>query len=60
MAYIESAVTDIYISIARKNKSEFENALRLFFSGKVLFPLRATVINIALLENIMTGKELWT
>lgn len=56
--HIESAVTDIYISIARKNKSEFENALRLFFSGKVLFPLRATVINIALLENIMTGKEL--
>lgn len=56
--HIESAVTDIYISIARKNKSEFENALRLFFSGKILFPLRATVINIALLENIMTGKEL--
>lgn len=56
--HIESAVTDIYISIARKNKSEFENALRLFFSGKVLFPLRASVINIALLENIMTGKEL--
>lgn len=54
--HIESAVTDIYISIARKNKSEFENALRLFFSGKVLFPLRATVINIALLGNIMTGK----
>ena len=56
--HIESAVTDIYASISRKNKSEFENALRLFFSGKVLFPLRATVINVALLENIMTGKEL--
>jgi hypothetical protein len=56
--HIESAVTDIYISIARKNKSEFENALWLFFSGRVLFPLRATVINVALLENIMTGKEL--
>lgn len=56
--HIESAVTDIYISIARKSKSEFENALRLFFSGKVLFPLRSTVINVALHENIMTGKEL--
>lgn len=56
--HIESAVTDIYISIARKNKSEFENALRLFFSGQVIFPLRSTIINIALLENIMTGKEL--
>lgn len=55
---IESAVTDIYISIARKKKSELENALRLFFSGKVLFPLRTTVINIALLKNIMTGMEL--
>jgi hypothetical protein len=56
--HIESAVTDIYISIARKDKSEFEKALRLFFSGQVLFPLRTTVINFALLENIMTGKEL--
>lgn len=56
--HIESAVTDIYISLAKKNKSEFEKALRLFFSEKVRFPLRATVINVALLENIMTGKEL--
>lgn len=56
--HIESAVTDIYISIARKDKSDFENALKLFFDGKVIFPLRATVVNIALLESIMTGKEL--
>lgn len=56
--HIESAVTDIYISIARKSKSEFENALKLFFSGRVLFPLRTTIINIALVELIMTGKEL--
>ncbi|HTN21280.1 MAG TPA: hypothetical protein VL125_12435 [Pelobium sp.] len=56
--HIESAVTDIYASIARKDKLEFENALRLFFSGKVLFPLRSTVVNVALLENIMTGQEL--
>ncbi len=56
--HIESAVTDIYVSIARKDKAEFENALRLFFSGKVLFPLRSTVVNVALLENIMTGQEL--
>ena len=56
--HIESVVTDIYVSIARKNKSEFENALRLFFSYKVLFPLRTTVINVALNENIMTGEEL--
>ena len=55
---IESAVTDIYISMARKDKFEFENALRLFFSGKVLFTLRSTVVNVVLLENIMTGKEL--
>lgn len=56
--HIESAVTDIYFSIARKDKSEFENALRLFFSGTVLFPLRVNVINVALADNIMTGKEL--
>src|SRR5690606_23757014 len=56
--HIESAVTDIYSAIARRSKSDFENALKLFFGGKVLFPLRTTVINVALLENIMTGKEL--
>lgn len=56
--HIESAVTDIYFSIARKDKSEFENALRLFFSRAVLFPLRVNVINVALDDNIMTGKEL--
>lgn len=56
--HMESAVTDIYASIARKDKFEFENALRLFFSGKVLFPLRLTAVNVALLENIMTGQEL--
>lgn len=56
--HIESAVTDIYVAIARKDKSEFENALRLFFNGKVFFPLRTMVINVVLLENIMTGTEL--
>lgn len=57
--HIESAVTDIYISIARKDKNGFENALRLFFSGRVLFPLRTTVINVALLDSIMSGEELF-
>lgn len=56
--HIESAVTAIYCCIARKDKSEFEKALRLFFSGKVLFPLQINVVNVTLLENIMTGKEL--
>lgn len=55
---IEQAVTDIYYSIARKDRSEFDNALRLFFSDKVSFPLRTTVLNVALLENILTAKEL--
>ena len=56
--HIESAVTDIYSSIARKSKSEFENALRLFFSGKVSFPLRAFVLNVVMNENIMSADEL--
>lgn len=55
---IEQAITDIYCCIARKNKSELENALRLFFSKKVLFALHITVINVICSENIMTGKEL--
>lgn len=56
--HIECAITDIYASIARKDKYEFENALRLFLSGKVHFPLRPTVVNVVLLENIMTGQKL--
>lgn len=55
---IESSVTDIYISIARKDKEEFQNALKLFFSRTVLFPIRTTVINVVLLDNIITGEEL--
>lgn len=55
---IENAVTDIYISIANHDKIYLEKALRLFFSGKVLFPLRTMVISTALINNIMTGKEL--
>jgi hypothetical protein len=55
---IESAVSDIYVSIGRKNKNDFENALRLFFSGKVIFPLRTNVMNVVLLEDIMKGLEL--
>jgi hypothetical protein len=55
---IESSITDIYISLARKDKSEFENALNLFFSKKVLFPIRTTLINVVLQEKIMKAKEL--
>lgn len=56
--HIEGAITDIYSTIARKSKSEFENALRLFFSGKVSYPLRAFVMNVTMGEKIMTANEL--
>lgn len=56
--HIVSAVTDIYSAIARKSKSDFENALKLFFGGKVSFPLRAFVLNVAMSENIMKADEL--
>lgn len=56
--YIESAVSNIYVSIARKNKPDLECALRLFFSGKLVFQLRTTIVNVVLLESIMTGSEL--
>ncbi|MEI2272558.1 hypothetical protein OHD16_10445 [Sphingobacterium sp. ML3W] len=55
--HVEFAVTNIYASIARKNKADFKSALRLFFSGKAAFPLRTTIINVALLEDVMTGRE---
>jgi len=55
--HIESAVTNIYASIAKKSKIDFENALRLFFSGKASFPLQASIINFVLAENIITGQE---
>lgn len=56
--HIGSALTDIYVSIARKNKFEFLNALRLLFGGKVIFNLQTYVLNIVLLENILTGQEI--
>jgi len=56
--HIENAVTDIYSAIARKSKSEFEDALRLFFGGKVSYPLRAYVYNVVMSENILTANEL--
>ena len=56
--HIENAVTDIYSAIARKSKSEFEDALRLFFGGKVSYPLRAYVLNVVMSENILTANEL--
>lgn len=55
---IQQAMTDIYCYIARKDKSELENALRLFFSGEVRFTLHITVIEVICNENIMTGKEI--
>ncbi|KGO93186.1 nSTAND3 domain-containing NTPase [Flavobacterium subsaxonicum] len=55
--HIESAVTDIYASIARKDKGEFDKALRLYFSREVSFQLRSNVLNIVLQEDIMTGEE---
>lgn len=55
--HIESAISNIFVSIARKDKSEFENALRLFFSKKIFFPLGVNLLNIVILENIMTGNE---
>ncbi|MDM1507683.1 hypothetical protein HX079_18185, partial [Myroides odoratimimus] len=33
--HIEQAVNEIFLCIARKNKFELEQALRLFFSGRV-------------------------
>lgn len=56
--HIESAVTDIYLSIAKKGSNEFENALRLLFSGKVLYPLRPTVLTFAVQNNILTGEAM--
>jgi len=58
--YIQAAATNIYIAIARKDKSQFENALRLHFSGKVHFPLSSLIFHIPLQEKIITGKELFS
>ncbi|HUM52058.1 MAG TPA: hypothetical protein PK431_09595 [Chitinophagales bacterium] len=56
--HIESAVADVYLSIAKKERSEFENALRLFFACKVSFSLRLNVLNYPLQNNILSGEEI--
>lgn len=55
--HIQSAITNTYISIAKKDIAEFVSALKLFFNGQVNFPLRATVINVVVIDNIMTADE---
>lgn len=57
--YMQAPATNIYIAIARKDKAQFENALRLHFSGKVHFPLSSLVFHIPLQEEIITGEELF-
>lgn len=56
--YVDAAITDIYIAIARKGKHEFEKALRIFFSGALSLPLQPRVLHFVINENIMSGKEL--
>lgn len=56
--YIDAAITDIYIAIAKKSKDEFENALRIFFSGALSLPLQVRILHFAINENIFSGKEL--
>ncbi|MGJ1213393.1 MULTISPECIES: hypothetical protein [Sphingobacterium] len=56
--YIEPSVTSIYLAVARKDKTDFEKALRLHFSGKVNFPMRSMVFHIPLQEDVITGEEL--
>lgn len=55
--HLEGSIIDIYISIAKKDKSEFEKAIGLFFSGGVFFPLRTTIINYVIYNGVMTGEE---
>lgn len=56
--YIEPSVSSIYLAIARKNKTDFEKALRLHFSGKVNVPMRSVIFHIPLQEEIITGEDL--
>jgi len=56
--HIEYATSDIYVSIAKKGSKEFADALRLFFSGKVMFSLGHAPIIFALQNNILSGKEI--
>lgn len=58
--YIQASATNIYIAIARKDKAQFENALRLHFSGKVNFPLTSLVFHIPIQEEIITGEKLFS
>lgn len=55
--HIESSINNIFVSIARKDIAEFEKALRLFFSGKLSFSLGENILNVVILENILTGEE---
>ncbi|WGQ13783.1 hypothetical protein [Sphingobacterium faecium] len=55
---ITSSLTEIYIAIAKKDRFEFEKALRIFFSGRVSFDLDTRVIFVALTNTLITSDEL--
>lgn len=56
---ITSSITEIYISIAKKSKLEFEYALKMFFNGRVRFNLDTRVIFVTLTNSILTCDELF-
>lgn len=55
--FLEQAITEIYIGIAIKGKSEIRKALKMYFSGQLTMPLSTRVLDNILNRDIMTGKE---
>lgn len=56
---IENGISEVFIAIAVKSKSEIKKALNIFFEGKISLQLQTRVIYFVLNENILSGKELF-
>ena len=56
--FIENAITDLFIIIAKYNKQCFINALEMFFSGEIKFKLTTNIFSHTMADNIISAEEL--
>ena len=56
--FIENALTDFFIVIAKYKKQYFINALEMFFSGEIKFQLTTNIFSHTMADDIISAKEL--
>ncbi|WP_139217858.1 hypothetical protein [Pontibacter chinhatensis] len=55
---VDYAISEIFIAISKKSKTDIDKALRMFFSKKLSLPLQPRVLNFILNDGSLSGKEI--